>query len=193
MNKNTLINLLMFATGAAIGSVVTLKLVETKYAQIAQAEIDEMREYYEEYIAELTGEETDVDVEEEIEVSEILQNSYSKKPDLMEYAAKLKENEYKEEEIMNEAHIRVVSPEEFDDSDFEKISLSFYADDVLAYDDDDEAIPDEEIDELIGHESLNAFGQFEEDTVYVLDFDSETGYEICKDYRSYSEVCGQED
>lgn len=191
MNKNTLINLLLFATGAAIGSVVTLRLVETKYAQIAQDEIDEMREYYESYIDELMGNEADKDLDKENEPVETT-TSYSKKPDLMEYAAKLKENEYKEEEIMNEAHIRVVSPDEFDDSDFEKVSLSYYSDEVLAYDEDDEAIPDEEIDELIGHESLNTFGRFEEDTVYVLNYDIEMGYEICKDYRTYSEVSGQE-
>lgn len=195
MNKNILINMLMFATGAAIGSVVTLRLVETKYAQIAQDEIDEMREFYEDQISELLGDEKDEDLDEEVD--EATAKIFSKKPDLMEYAAKINEHKYnvekkKEEEMMNEAHIRVVSPEEFDDCEFEAISLVYYSDEVLAYE-NDEVIPDEEIDDLIGHESLGTFGRFEEDSVYVIDYDSEIAYEICKDYRTYSEVSGQED
>lgn len=190
MNKNTLINLFMFAAGAAIGSVVTLRLVETKYAQIAQDEIDEMREYYEEYICELEGREVDAEMEEEF--ASTPQTPINKKPDLMEYAKQIKEHQYnienmKEEKVMNEAHIRVVSPEEFDDSDFDKISLTYYSDEVLAYDDSDEVIDD--VDDIVGHGSLNTFGQYEEDTVYVLDFDECVGYEICKDYRPYSDVC----
>lgn len=207
MNKNTLINLFMFAAGAAIGSVVTLRLVETKYAQIAQDEIDEMREYYEEYICELEGREADADMEEEghVSLNEVYgtlgidrsdlktpQTPVNKKPDLMEYVKQIKEHQYnienmKEEKVMNEAHIRVVSPEEFDDSDFDKISLTYYSDEVLAYDDSDEVIDD--VDDIVGHKSLNTFGQYEEDTVYVLDFDECVGYEICKDYRPYSDVC----
>ena len=44
--KTTLSNFIIFATGAAIGSVVTWKIVKTKYEQIAQEEIDSVKEVY---------------------------------------------------------------------------------------------------------------------------------------------------
>ena len=46
MNKNILSNILCFVGGAAVGSVVTWKLIEARYQQIAQEEIDAVREVY---------------------------------------------------------------------------------------------------------------------------------------------------
>ena len=46
MNKSTLSNIVIFAIGAAIGSAVTWKLLKTKYEQIAQEEIDSVKEEY---------------------------------------------------------------------------------------------------------------------------------------------------
>ena len=46
MNKDLLIKGMIFLAGGAIGSLVTWKLVKTKYEQIADEEIDSMREYY---------------------------------------------------------------------------------------------------------------------------------------------------
>ena len=44
--KRTMLNVLLFITGAATGSVVTWKLIETKYARIAQEEIDSVKEAF---------------------------------------------------------------------------------------------------------------------------------------------------
>ena len=44
--KNALINLAMLAVGAAIGSAVTWKLVKTKYEQLAQEEIDSVKQIF---------------------------------------------------------------------------------------------------------------------------------------------------
>ena len=41
--KGTLSNFFLFATGALVGSVVTWKIVKTKYEQIAQEEIDSVK------------------------------------------------------------------------------------------------------------------------------------------------------
>ena len=46
MNKSILNKAIIFAIGAAVGSVVTYKLVKTKYEQIANEEIEDVREYY---------------------------------------------------------------------------------------------------------------------------------------------------
>ena len=44
MNKDLLIKGMIFLAGGAIGSVITWKLVKTKYETIANEEIDSMRE-----------------------------------------------------------------------------------------------------------------------------------------------------
>lgn len=46
MNKNALINIATFAIGAAVGSVATWKLLKTKYENIAQEEIDSVKEAF---------------------------------------------------------------------------------------------------------------------------------------------------
>ena len=44
--NNKVIGIIAFAAGAAVGSVATWKLVKTKYEQIAQEEIESVREIY---------------------------------------------------------------------------------------------------------------------------------------------------
>ena len=44
MNCGILNKILIFSVGAAIGSVITWKLVKTKYERIAQEEIDSGKE-----------------------------------------------------------------------------------------------------------------------------------------------------
>ena len=39
-------NVLIFAAGAAIGSAVTWKLIKTKYEQIANEEIESVKEFF---------------------------------------------------------------------------------------------------------------------------------------------------
>ena len=74
-------NIIIFAAGLAIGSVVTLKLVESKYEKIAEDEINDIREYYKEKESEITTEAEVVKVEN--------------KPNISEYAAKIEKNGYK--------------------------------------------------------------------------------------------------
>ena len=45
MNK-TLTNAIMFTIGAAIGSLVTWKVIKTKYERVSQEEIDSVKEEY---------------------------------------------------------------------------------------------------------------------------------------------------
>ena len=63
--NNTLSKVLMFTTGAAIGSFVTWKLLKTKYEQLAQRDIEEVRAYYDEkYNEKPKTEETEEELEE---------------------------------------------------------------------------------------------------------------------------------
>ena len=44
--NNKIINVVLFTAGAAIGSVVTWTFIKKKYEQIAQEEIDSVKEEY---------------------------------------------------------------------------------------------------------------------------------------------------
>jgi hypothetical protein len=122
----------------------------------------------------------------------------------VEYAAKLRKQGYinysdtdslsedsnVSEEEVDENMINdkpyVISPDEFGEFyDYEKISLTYYADQVLA-DEDDELV--EDIEETVGFESLNAFGEYEDDSVFVRNDRLKCDYEILLDQRKYSDV-----
>lgn len=83
----------------------------------------------------------------------------------------------------------IISPEEFGEfEDYERISLSYYADQVLA-DEDDEKV--EDVDNVIGLESLTHFGEFEDDSVFIRNDRLRCDYEILLDQRTYSDVIKQ--
>ena len=46
MNRDMLVKAFIFAAGSAIGSVVTWKVIKTKYEQISNEEIESVREEY---------------------------------------------------------------------------------------------------------------------------------------------------
>lgn len=184
---------IMFAVGAAVGSAATWKFVKTKYEKIAQEEIDSVKEVFSRR-AEVKQEEPVADPAKEIAKEAI------EKPSIMEYAAKLQELKYtnysnvdseqeivitKEDPSMNEGPY-VISPDEFGDMDeYETVSLTYYADKVLA-DDWDEVI--EDVDNVVGLDSLERFGEYEYDSVFVRNDDRKTDYEILLDTRKYSDI-----
>ena len=79
----------------------------------------------------------------------------------------------------------VISPEEFDEEGYETISLTYYADGVLA---DEQNFPIEDVEDTVGKDALNSFGEYEDDSVYVRDDDKGIDYEILLDIRKYSEL-----
>ena len=79
----------------------------------------------------------------------------------------------------------VISPDEFSENeDYETESLTYYSDGILA-DDRDNII---DIDMVVGRESLNHFGEYEDDSVFVRNEELKTDYEILLDTRRYSDI-----
>lgn len=76
----------------------------------------------------------------------------------------------------------VISPDEYMSSEYEAKSLVYYADGVLA-DDDDNMIPNPET--LLGKKALHSFGQYEDDSVYVRDDNLKIDYEILLSQKSF--------
>lgn len=178
--NNTLSKVFIFVAGAAVGSVVTWKLVKTKYEQIANEEIESIREFYaesDEAEDEFDDEDLDDEEDDREEYENVIKNAgYRNEPD---------KDVKEEDDEMIEPY--VIVPEEFDENGYETDSLVYYADGVVAYFDTNERLDDDEIERLIGKDSLNHFGEYEEDSVFVRNDMLETDFEILKDQSKYSE------
>lgn len=83
----------------------------------------------------------------------------------------------------------VISPEEFGEKEhYDTVSLMYYADQILA-DDNDDII--EDVEGTVGFDSLTHFGDFETDAVHVRNDEQCTDYEILRSLRTYKEVAAQ--
>lgn len=174
-------DLFIFAAGAAIGSAVTWKLVKTKYEQIANEEIREIKDFY----FGLSEENCDIDEYEE-DVEEEFDDSYKEEYENLVDASGYRNysnKKEKEEEDMGGPY--VISPEEFDTEDYEVVSLLYFNDKVLT---DEQYNVIEDVEGLVGKDSLNHFGEYEDDSVFVRDDEKKIDYEILLDTRNYSEV-----
>ena len=181
----------IFVAGAAVGSLVTWRVLKIKYEKLADKEIESVKEAFSKKIPVVKTEET--------KPSELADKA-THKPDITKYAAELSkrgyvdyaglgDNDTNEEEDDDIFGPEVISPDQFgEDNGYAKISFTYYADGVLA-DDVDEEIDD--IDSMIGLDSLDHFGEYEEDALYVRDAEKRCDYEILKDLRTYADVVGE--
>ena len=200
---------LIFVLGAAAGSLATWKLIEKKYKDIAQEEIDSVKDTFskmkkneypdklEDYpdFEEFDDSDDSDDVEEEPKPEQKIDRN--NKPDIVEYAKILSETGYtnyaerqdkkekKGVEPVEDERPYVISPDEFGEKDgYENVTLTYYADGVLT-DYFDNVISN--IDEVVGFDSLDHFGEYEDDVVFVRNEKMETDYEILRDLRDFNE------
>lgn len=183
-------DLMIFAAGVAIGATATWKLVKDRYALLAQEEIDSVKEA-------LSRKEH---VEESVDENTAKQRAMAakEKPDITEYTSKIKELGYTdyssiskekddtEEESENMDKPYVISPDQYDEyDDYDTIELTYYSDQVLA-DENDEIVDD--VEDIVGFDSLNRFGEYEDDSVFVRNDRLKCDYQILLDSRKYSDV-----
>ena len=172
-----------FSLGATAGAVIAWKLLENKYEQLVQNEIQELRERF-------ANRSTEDDSTKPEEVEE---------PDTTdeEYQEVLSSNGYiKYGEIQTPTEGSnvfgeqpyVISPESFGmKRDYDTVSLIYYTDGILATDSND--IVDDP-DELIG-DALDSFGEYEDDAVHVRNDIMQTDFEILASAKRYSDVVGK--
>lgn len=170
----------IFVMGAAVGSLATWQYTKRMYERIAQEEINSVKKIFSKKEAD-----TEIVGSQPANVEKVVE-----KPDILEYAARLQKEGYsgsmkgKEEHMESEPY--VIYPEEFGELDnYETISLTYYADQILT-DENDELI--ENVEDIIGYESLTHFGDFEDDSVFVRNDRLKCDYEILMDQRLYSDV-----
>lgn len=192
--NNKFVNVATFVIGAAVGSFVTWKYVTTKYEQRIQAEIDSVKEAFAAQTRPEIADEIDAEDEDEADPSEPPAPTPmrpSEKPSLSEYAKILNETGYTGEKggsVVQPIKPYVIPPEEFgDEHDYTLVELRYFADKVLT-DSWYNVIEDDEADDMIGLESLNEFGRYEEDSVHVRNDLKKTDYEVLLDIRKYSDI-----
>lgn len=182
-----------FLFGTAVGVAVSWKILNTKYEQIAQEEIDSVKEVFSKRNKETAeflndAAKTLSEIKEEID-----EEPSEKSEDIIDYSGMCRDfgyiSENKEKkggDYMND-YPYVISPDEFDEIGYNTVSLTYYADGVLTDECND---PIEDVDEIIGEDSLNHFGEYEDDSVFVRNDALRTDYEILRDLRNYYDIVG---
>ena len=190
-------NLLFFITGAAIGSVVTWKLIEKKYKDLADEEIESVIETFKNRKPRITKDNVKETVEKVI-------NKYKEPKETVEDIVTAEGYSIEDEEETDEDDDSnytvdvdpgievivpyVITPEQFGEySEYGTKTLTYYADNVLT-DEIDNPITSDEMETIIGPDALDHFGEYEDDSVYIRDEMNEMDYEILKSEKTFSEI-----
>ena len=202
-----------FAGGAATGALICFALLKEKYEALANEEIKNMKDYYQkemENIDDAYEEELDnlintmnrdireekktyVDYVKKYSPEEIIKDKYYDMP----YPDVIDEDYHEDdgppedppENDLQYEEPFVISREEFDEGypHFDKITITYYENDDVLADEQDEVIPD--IEAVVGYDSLGRFGDMSDDdcVVYVRNGRLGADYEIVLAQESYTE------
>lgn len=193
----------IFALGAAVGSLVTWKIVEQKYKKIADEEIDSVIEQFknrfsEDYrenfkklcndVASSTIEKIKKKDSEEMSKGKTYEEIIKESGYITEKCVEEDEDDNYTVEVDNGPEgVRpyVITPDEFGSVvGYDYKSLVYYEDGVLA-DDDDIVVSDAE--NLIG-DALDHMGKFEDDCIHVRNENIECDIEILRSEKTFSEL-----
>lgn len=180
--------ILIFAAGVAIGSAVTWKLIKDKYKKLADEEIASVKEVW--HKKQLTVEDVaEACVNEGVNVDITLQPKPSNTgfKDYRSMKNIITENNYADEKEEDYMDKYVISPDEYGESELPSESLTYWADGVVT-DEADCVMDDDDIEETIGKEALNHFGEYEDDSVFVRNETLDKEYEILLDTRRFRDV-----
>lgn len=193
------INFAMFLAGATVGAAGAWFYCKRYYEQIAQDEIDSVKAAFAERKPDALKN-ARKDYEDNSNESNKQKADMAKlKPDLVNYAAKLQEQGYTNYSNLDDGKKKneedetvvdgpyVIPPEEYGVGSYTTICLTYYSDGILA-DDEDERV--ENIEDTVGADFAEHFGDYEEDSVHIRNDHRRCDYEICKDNRTFAAVAG---
>lgn len=190
MNKSCIF---AFVLGAVAGSIVTWKTIKTKYERIAQEEIDSVKEVFSRRETRKADESAEEPVDEQMAADLEDCKTMAESLGYVKYHKDVPSKEERGEKHMNkEERPYLIQPDEFGEAyGYERVSLTYYTDGILT---DEWDNPIECVDDVIGLESLEHFGDNKEDpdTVYVRNDTFKIDYEIMRDLGTYKEVVGDE-
>lgn len=197
---NKAMGFVTFVLGAAVGSAATWYLVKKKYEQLAQEEIDSVKE---QFTYKKNSEDTSTSEKDLNDIQETAKRA-TEKPSIADYTKELSKTGYTNYATISDADDEddsiearankkpyLVSPEEFgerEEDGYHVISWTYYADHILA-DENDELV--EDIEGSIGFESLNHFGDYEDDALFVRNDRLKADFEVLISAKTYEEVLQQ--
>ena len=180
----------IFTIGVAIGAGVTYGLLKGKYEQIANEEIADMKEYYANKYDQLPDKENFSEEDIPVEAENI---KIEEKPNIRDYASIINKESYNRADVLEkdgEQKPYVITPDEFGEiEEYDKISLTYYADGFLT-DDMDEIVAD--IEGTVGWDAIDHIGEYEDDAVHIRNDERECDYEILADMRNYKDIKQEE-
>lgn len=181
--SNMLSKVVIFSVGATIGSAVTWAIAKAKFEHLAVEEIEAVREYYRQKAETMPAVRS---VNQDTKNDTSILEQYRENIRNSGYESAATDKEEGKEISMEKDKPYVISPDDFDEmDDYETETLMYYEDDVLT-DDSGNIIND--VEKLIGKDSLSHFGEYEDDSVFVRNDKLKTDYEILADGRNYYDV-----
>lgn len=186
MNKTA--GVVAFIAGVAIGSGTTWYFLKDKYEKLAQKEIDSVKKVFSNRYSE-KNEKPESSNEQNTE-QKIDKKGNADKSSYVDYstANDILTKKYTPEVVESEAldgKPYVIPPSEFGmEDDYGEISLTYYADHILADENGDMV---EDVENTVGFESLSHFGEYEDDAVCVRNDRLKCDYEILIDNDRYED------
>ena len=204
--NNKVFGTILFTAGAIIGSLVTWKVVKTKYEDLAQEEIDSVKEEYTRLMVSMRkklddsvtykddNNEDDRPEKDTDNIDDSIMTNYDeivkgyRSSDDEENTQNEKEGEEKEEDNDGVSYMEapyVISPDDFGSVPGYNVEpLDYFADGILA----DGWGVELDIAETIGEDAINHFGDYDDDVVYVRNEQTKLEYEVTRDPRTYAEA-----
>ncbi len=166
---------IIFTVGVAIGAVSTWQYAKQKYERLAEEEIESVKAAFSRKPKNI--------------FDGVTNEARSATKSMRDFEKLVTWENYTDYAKKKEVDLKmpyVITPDDFGEFDeFEKVSLTYYADDILA-DENNEII--ECVDKLIGPNALSCFGEYEDDSVFVRNEKLKCDFEILLDNRKYSDV-----
>ena len=204
--NNKVFGTILFTAGAIIGSLVTWKVIKTKYEDIAQEEIDSVKEEYTRLMVSMKkklndsvtykddNNKDDRSEKDTDNIDDSIMTNYNeivksyRSSDDEENIQNEKEGEEKEEDNDGVSYMEapyVISPDDFGSVPGYNVEpLDYFADGILA----DGWGVELDIAETIGEDAINHFGDYDDDVVYVRNEQTKLEYEVTRDPRTYAEA-----
>ena len=204
--NNKVFGAIIFTAGAIIGSLVTWKVIKTKYEDIAQEEIDSVKEEYTRLMVSMKkklndsvtykddNNEDDRSEKDTDNIDDSIMTNYNeivksyRSSNDEENTQNEKEGEEKEEDNDGVSYMEatyVISRDDFGSvSGYNVEPLDYFADGILA----DGWGVELDIAETIGEDAIHHFGDYDDDVVYVRNEQTKLEYEVTRDPRTYAEA-----
>ncbi len=184
--KSSIKNIIIFSLGAFTGGAVTWCFIKNKYEQLANDEIESVKSSFHHAVQAVEKYQGGNEPEDVVQDEKEIPRKKSSASDAVPYNTFFGDTEKTSLSRNGSEHPYIISPDFFGEyEDYEPITLIYYADGILA-DEDGDVIDD--VNEVVGLDSLSHFGEYEDDTVFIRNDILKCDYEVLRDERNYSDI-----